>query len=135
MRLLLISFVLVCACSAAPDQVAVRFHQALAHGDGSRAFQLLSADTQARLSALAQAASDASDGVIEADPERMIVQGDPSPYPVLEGGFAEMTARIVEQATSHAVVEVTLGGAPTSTRLIREGSEWKVDLHLEADGP
>lgn len=131
LRLLGIAPALLLAACAQPTGVAVQFHDALAAHNGARAFELLSARTQAELTRAATAAHAVSDRAIPDDPALMIVLGDMSLYPTTTPAKPHVAqATLIAVNGPHAKVSVRIRDATHDMELVRENRRWRVDLPI-----
>jgi len=119
------------ACHA-PTVVAEKFHEAMAKGDGSKAYELLAAKTQAELTAVAKKASEASGGTLSPDPTLMIVAGDLGIYPARKEGQPNkpVKATLLSQESKRAKVSVRIGEGQHELDLVQEQLRWRVDLPI-----
>ena len=121
---------LLCACGH-PTDVAIQFHDALAKGDGAKAYALLSKPTQEKLARIAKAAHDVSGGTVSDDPAEMIAHGDNSIY-ALPTASQPHVARVsmISSEGPRAKVSVHIGESTHEMDLVREGGRWRIDLPL-----
>ena len=130
-RLAPLAALLALAACSRPTDVAVQFHEALADGNGGKAFALLSASTRAKLAEIAKRAHDESGGAVSDDPALMIAHGDPSLYPTPDGPEDKVaSATLLAMDGARAKVSVRIGEAAHEMDLVRERGRWKIDLPL-----
>jgi hypothetical protein len=122
----------LCGCGR-PTDVAEQFHDALAKGDGAKAFGMLSQSTQAKLTRIAKAAHEASGGAISEDAAEMIVRGDGSLYPARADAQSHVVhASLLSANGPRAKVSVRIGETTHEMDLVKEGGHWKIDLPLDS---
>ena len=112
-----------CAVSAPGPEAAVRaLVQAARAGDRKAVWELLSPDTQAKLTAGATRATDLVGSSMRYRPLDLISIGSSEDVP------PPIDIRTLRQDGRHATVEIISVGEPAQIELVRVGKRWKIDL-------
>jgi len=104
-----------------PDEAYKSFSSALRKQDLKGAWDALSADTKKAMEAKSKAVAAASGGSVKDEPMLMLFASGYKPLP--QGDL-----KVAKEEGQIAVVEVAVGGATQSQKMIREGDRWAVDL-------
>jgi 23S rRNA-/tRNA-specific pseudouridylate synthase len=97
------------------------FHAQVQKRDSKKAYAALSRATQERVAGQAQAVQQASGGAVKAEPHELFFSNSALPPDVTE-------ATLLREEGDKATVRVLFSGQTREVHLVREDSEWKIDL-------
>jgi hypothetical protein len=119
-----------CAVESPGPEAAVRGLVAAARaGDRQAVWDLLSPDTQARLTAGAHRATDLVGSSMRYRPLDLISIGSSDDVP------PPIDIRTIDRQGERAVVEIISVGDPARVELVRVGKRWKIDLPAYGNAP
>ncbi|SET31412.1 DUF4878 domain-containing protein [Stigmatella erecta] len=122
MSLLLLALLALTGCGQNTPVTAYKaFHAQVQKRDYKKAYAALSQATQEQIAGQAQAVQQASGGAVKAEPYELFFSNSALPPDVTE-------ATLLREEGDKATVRVLFSGQTREVRLVREGSEWKIDL-------
>lgn len=104
-----------------PQDAYTSFHEQVRRGEYKQAYGALSQSTRDAFSARAQALKEASGGNVKSEPHELFFMNSTPPKDVTE-------ITLVHEEGGVATVRVLSSGQAREVRLVREASEWKIDL-------
>jgi 23S rRNA-/tRNA-specific pseudouridylate synthase len=122
MSLLLLAVLALTGCGQNTPVTAYKaFHAQVQKRDYKKAYAALSQPTQEAIARQAETVVQASGGAVKAEPYELFFSNSALPPDITE-------ATLLREEGDKATVRVLFTGQTREVRLVREGSEWKIDL-------
>jgi hypothetical protein len=123
----LFAFIAFCACTlpleaSTPESTLLQFFSALSRGEKSKAWEMLSSDTQAFLARKTTLASENALGLIPNNPENIVFMTESTP-PVLE------KIELIEANETTAHLRAVASQKSVLLTMKKEAGRWKLALH------